>query len=149
MNLLLLEVGPRHRSLWIEIPSGHTKLVNLKKFTRNCTMEAEDGLAGRRLLYAFDVQFSCYQPVGGHFEKEPAITNAVYHRFARLDHEIPDARRRPAIRTNFLSTWTDRDRAVADTEIARKIMQHRQIHRLSNVPTNKVQSYGERAPIMP
>ncbi|MCK1516084.1 GMC family oxidoreductase N-terminal domain-containing protein [Bradyrhizobium sp. 190] len=51
VKVLLLEAGPRDRSMWIEIPAGLTKLLNHKNFNWNYEMEAEDGLAGRRLPY--------------------------------------------------------------------------------------------------
>ncbi|MCA6113026.1 GMC family oxidoreductase N-terminal domain-containing protein [Bradyrhizobium sp. CNPSo 4026] len=49
VKVLLLEAGPRDRSIWIDIPAGYTKLVNHKKFNWNFAMEAEDGMAGRRI----------------------------------------------------------------------------------------------------
>lgn len=50
-RVLLLEAGPRDRSLWIEIPAGYTKLLRHKKFSWNYETEAEGGLSGRRFPY--------------------------------------------------------------------------------------------------
>ncbi|MCA6112196.1 GMC family oxidoreductase N-terminal domain-containing protein [Bradyrhizobium sp. CNPSo 4026] len=49
VKVLLLEAGPRDRSIWIDIPAGFTKLRNHKKFDWSFQMEAEDSIAGRRL----------------------------------------------------------------------------------------------------
>src|SRR5471030_1438417 len=49
VKILLLEAGPRDKSMWIEIPAGFTKLLNHEKFNWNFEMEAEDGMAGRRI----------------------------------------------------------------------------------------------------
>ncbi|XSC42645.1 GMC family oxidoreductase [Bradyrhizobium sp. RDT10] len=49
VKVLLLEAGPRDRSIWIDIPAGFTKLLNHKKFNWNFEMEAGEGMAGRRL----------------------------------------------------------------------------------------------------
>ncbi|WP_439360356.1 GMC family oxidoreductase [Bradyrhizobium sp. DASA03007] len=48
-KVLLLEAGPRDKSMWIDIPAGYTKLMNHKKFNWNYKAEADDRLAGRRL----------------------------------------------------------------------------------------------------
>jgi len=48
-KVLLLEAGPPDKSMWIDIPAGFTKLLNHKKFNWNFEMEAEDGMAGRRI----------------------------------------------------------------------------------------------------
>ncbi len=48
-KVLLLEAGPVDRSMWIDIPAGFTKLLNHKKFNWNFEMEAEEGVAGRRI----------------------------------------------------------------------------------------------------
>ena len=48
-KVLLLEAGPRDSSMWIDIPAGFTKLLNHDKFNWNFEMEAEDGMAGRRI----------------------------------------------------------------------------------------------------
>ena len=48
-KVLLLEAGPRDSSMWIDIPAGFTKLLNHKKFNWNFEMEAEEGMAGRRI----------------------------------------------------------------------------------------------------
>ena len=49
VKVLLLEAGPRDKSMWIDIPAGFTKLFNHDKFNWNFEMEAEDGMAGRRI----------------------------------------------------------------------------------------------------
>ena len=49
VKVLLLEAGPRDKSMWIDIPAGFTKLLNHEKFNWNFEMEAEDGMAGRRI----------------------------------------------------------------------------------------------------
>jgi choline dehydrogenase len=49
VKVLLLEAGPRDKSMWIDVPAGFTKLLNHKKFNWNFEMEAEDGMAGRRI----------------------------------------------------------------------------------------------------
>ena len=48
-KVLLLEAGPRDSSMWIDIPAGFTKLLNHTKFNWNFEMEAEEGMAGRRI----------------------------------------------------------------------------------------------------
>ena len=48
-KVLLLEAGPRDRSMWIDIPAGFTKLLNHQKFNWNFEMEAEEGMANRRI----------------------------------------------------------------------------------------------------
>jgi len=48
-KVLLLEAGPRDKSIWIDVPAGFTKLLNHKKFNWNFEMEAEEGMAGRRI----------------------------------------------------------------------------------------------------
>ncbi|MFI5000292.1 MAG: GMC family oxidoreductase, partial [Reyranellales bacterium] len=48
-KVLLLEAGPRDKSMWIDIPAGFTKLLNHKKFNWNFEMEPEEGMAGRRI----------------------------------------------------------------------------------------------------
>ncbi len=48
-KVLLLEAGPRDKSMWIDIPAGFTKLLNHKTLNWNFEMEAEDGMAGRRI----------------------------------------------------------------------------------------------------
>lgn len=50
-SVLVLEAGPRDRSMWIDIPAGYRKLLKYKKFNWNYESEAEDGLFGRRLPY--------------------------------------------------------------------------------------------------
>ena len=49
VKVLLLEAGPPDKSMWIDIPAGFTKLLNHDKFNWNFEMEAEDGMAGRRI----------------------------------------------------------------------------------------------------
>ena len=49
VKVLLLEAGPQDKSMWIDIPAGFTKLLNHDKFNWNFEMEAEDGMAGRRI----------------------------------------------------------------------------------------------------
>ncbi|MBS0518323.1 MAG: choline dehydrogenase [Proteobacteria bacterium] len=49
VKVLLLEAGGQDKSMWIEIPAGFTKLLNHKKFNWNFEMEAEEGMAGRRI----------------------------------------------------------------------------------------------------
>jgi choline dehydrogenase len=49
VKVLLLEAGPRDRSMWIDVPAGFTKLLNHKKFNWNFEMEAEENVAGRRI----------------------------------------------------------------------------------------------------
>ena len=49
VKVLLLEAGPADKSMWIDIPAGFTKLLNHEKFNWNFEMEAEDGMAGRRI----------------------------------------------------------------------------------------------------
>src|SRR5881394_2594484 len=49
VKVLLLEAGPRDKSMWIDIPAGFTRLLNHKSFNWNFQMEAEEGVAGRRI----------------------------------------------------------------------------------------------------
>ena len=49
VKVLLLEAGPPDKSMWIDIPAGFTRLLNHEKFNWNFEMEAEDGMAGRRI----------------------------------------------------------------------------------------------------
>ena len=49
VKVLLLEAGPADKSMWIDIPAGFTKLLNHKTLNWNFEMEAEDGMAGRRI----------------------------------------------------------------------------------------------------
>jgi choline dehydrogenase len=48
-KVLLLEAGPRDSSIWIDIPAGFTKLLNHKTYNWNFEMEAEEGMANRRI----------------------------------------------------------------------------------------------------
>src|SRR4029450_4304469 len=49
VKVLLLEAGPTDKSMWIDIPAGFTKLLNHKTFNWNFEMEAEEGMANRRI----------------------------------------------------------------------------------------------------
>ncbi|WIM11477.1 choline dehydrogenase [Enhydrobacter sp.] len=49
VKVLLLEAGPRDKSIWIDVPVGFTRLLNHDKFNWNFEMEAEEGVAGRRI----------------------------------------------------------------------------------------------------
>jgi choline dehydrogenase len=49
VKVLLLEAGPADKSMWIDIPAGFTRLLNHKTFNWNFEMEAEEGMAGRRI----------------------------------------------------------------------------------------------------
>jgi len=49
VKVLLLEAGPPDKSMWIDIPAGFTKLLNHDKFNWNFEMEAEEGVANRRI----------------------------------------------------------------------------------------------------
>ena len=49
VRVLLLEAGPRDKSIWIDVPVGFTRLLNHDKFNWNFEMEAEEGMAGRRI----------------------------------------------------------------------------------------------------
>ena len=49
VKVLLLEAGPVDKSMWIDIPAGFTKLLNHETFNWNFEMEAEEGMAGRRI----------------------------------------------------------------------------------------------------
>ncbi|HTB38880.1 MAG TPA: choline dehydrogenase [Reyranella sp.] len=49
VKVLLLEAGPRDKSMWIDIPAGFTRLLNHKSFNWNFEMEAEESVAGRRI----------------------------------------------------------------------------------------------------
>src|SRR5260221_7451362 len=49
VKVLLLEAGPVDKSMWIDIPAGFTKLLNHKTFNWNFEMEAEEGVANRRI----------------------------------------------------------------------------------------------------
>ncbi|MCK1756717.1 GMC family oxidoreductase N-terminal domain-containing protein [Bradyrhizobium sp. 137] len=47
-KVLLLEAGPRDRSIWIDIPAGFTKLLNHKQFDWKFSMEPDESIGGRR-----------------------------------------------------------------------------------------------------
>jgi len=49
VKVLLLEAGPRDRSMWIDIPVGFTKLLQHKSYNWMFEMEPEEGMAGRRI----------------------------------------------------------------------------------------------------
>ena len=49
VKVLLLEAGPVDKSMWIDIPAGFTRLLNHKSFNWNFEMEAEEGVANRRI----------------------------------------------------------------------------------------------------
>ncbi|MBN9487043.1 MAG: choline dehydrogenase [Alphaproteobacteria bacterium] len=49
IKVLLLEAGPRDKSMWIEVPAGFTRLLNDQRFNWNFEMEADEGMAGRRI----------------------------------------------------------------------------------------------------
>ncbi|HQS17529.1 choline dehydrogenase [Reyranella sp.] len=49
VKVLLLEAGPRDKSMWIDIPAGFTRLLNHDKFNWNFQMEPEEGMAGRSI----------------------------------------------------------------------------------------------------
>lgn len=49
LKVLLLEAGPRDKSVWIDIPAGFTKLRNHREFDWSFQMEADEGAAGRCL----------------------------------------------------------------------------------------------------
>jgi len=49
VKVLLLEAGPADKSMWIDIPAGFTKLLNHNTFNWNFEMEAEEGMANRRI----------------------------------------------------------------------------------------------------
>ncbi|UVO35703.1 GMC family oxidoreductase N-terminal domain-containing protein [Bradyrhizobium arachidis] len=51
LKVLLLEAGPRDRSMWIDIPAGYTKLLNHQKFNWNFEMEAGESMADRRVFF--------------------------------------------------------------------------------------------------
>ena len=49
VRVLLVEAGPADKSMWIDIPAGFTKLLNHRTFNWNFEMEAEEGVANRRI----------------------------------------------------------------------------------------------------
>jgi choline dehydrogenase len=49
VKVLLLEAGPRDKSMWIDVPVGFFKLLNHKSYNWNFEMEPEEGMAGRRI----------------------------------------------------------------------------------------------------
>ncbi len=77
-KVLLLEAGPRDKSMWIDIPAGFTKLLNHKKFNWNFEMEAEDGMAGRRI--------PC--PRGKALGGSSSINGMLYVRGQPLDYDM-------------------------------------------------------------
>ncbi|MCB1744436.1 MAG: GMC family oxidoreductase N-terminal domain-containing protein, partial [Gammaproteobacteria bacterium] len=48
-QVLLLEAGPRDRSMWIDIPAGFTRLLNDPVYNWNFETEPEDNVQGRRI----------------------------------------------------------------------------------------------------
>ena len=76
-KVLLLEAGPRDSSMWIDIPAGFTKLLNHKTYNWNFEMEAEDGMAGRRI--------PC--PRGRTLGGSSSINGMVYVRGQPLDYD--------------------------------------------------------------
>ncbi|MSP77182.1 MAG: choline dehydrogenase [Rhodospirillaceae bacterium] len=77
-KVLLLEAGPRDKSMWIDIPAGFTKLLSHKKFNWNFEMEAEDGMAGRRI--------PC--PRGKALGGSSSINGMLYVRGQPLDYDM-------------------------------------------------------------
>src|SRR5258708_10032196 len=77
VKVLLLEAGPRDKSMWIDIPAGFTRLLNHQKFNWNFEMEAEDGMAGRRI--------PC--PRGKTLGRSSSIHSMLYVRRQPLDHD--------------------------------------------------------------
>ncbi|MEY9104473.1 choline dehydrogenase [Bradyrhizobium yuanmingense] len=49
VKVLLLEAGSRHRSMWVDIPAGFTKLLRRRDFQWNFEIDAKDTAAGQRL----------------------------------------------------------------------------------------------------
>jgi choline dehydrogenase len=76
-KVLLLEAGPRDSSIWIDIPAGFTKLLNHKIYNWNFEMEAEEGMAGRRI--------PC--PRGKTLGGSSSINGMVYVRGQPLDYD--------------------------------------------------------------
>ena len=76
-KVLLLEAGPRDSSMWIDIPAGFTKLLSHKIYNWNFEMEAEDGMAGRRI--------PC--PRGRTLGGSSSINGMVYVRGQPLDYD--------------------------------------------------------------
>ncbi len=77
VKVLLLEAGPSDKSMWIDIPAGFTKLLNHKTFNWNFEMEAEEGMAGRRI--------PC--PRGRTLGGSSSINGMLYVRGQPLDYE--------------------------------------------------------------
>ena len=77
-KVLLLEAGPRDSSMWIDIPAGFTKLLNHKKFNWNFEMEAEEGMANRRI--------PC--PRGKTLGGSSSINGMLYVRGQPLDYDM-------------------------------------------------------------
>jgi choline dehydrogenase len=78
VKVLLLEAGPRDKSMWIDIPAGFTKLLNHDKFNWNFEMEAEEGVAGRRI--------PC--PRGRTLGGSSSINGMLYVRGQPLDYDM-------------------------------------------------------------
>ena len=62
VKVLLLEAGPTDKSMWIDIPAGFTKLLNHRTFNWNFEMEAEEGMANRRILNDLKEQYEALNP---------------------------------------------------------------------------------------
>src|SRR5690348_9295055 len=77
VKVLLLEAGPRDKSMWIEVPAGFTRLLNDQRFNWNFEMEAEEGMAGRRI--------PC--PRGRTLGGSSSINGMVYVRGQPLDYD--------------------------------------------------------------
>lgn len=78
VKVLLLEAGPRDRSMWIDIPVGFTKLLNHKSYNWMFEMEPEEGMAGRRI--------PC--PRGRTLGGSSSINGMLYVRGQPLDYDI-------------------------------------------------------------
>jgi choline dehydrogenase len=76
-KVLLLEAGPRDKSMWIDIPAGFTKLLSHKIYNWNFEMEPEEGMAGRRI--------PC--PRGRTLGGSSSINGMVYVRGQPLDYD--------------------------------------------------------------
>jgi choline dehydrogenase len=76
-KVLLLEAGPRDKSMWIDIPAGFTKLLGHKIYNWNFEMEPEEGMAGRRI--------PC--PRGRTLGGSSSINGMVYVRGQPLDYD--------------------------------------------------------------
>src|ERR1700753_3339085 len=73
----LLEAGPPDKSMWIDIPAGFKFLLNHKTLNWNFQMEAEEGMAGRR------IPCPRARPLGG----SSSINGMIYVRGQPLDYD--------------------------------------------------------------